>query len=256
MLFDSHCHLYFDSLNAELPDVLDRAQQMGVTQFICIGVDLDSSRRAIQIAEDNSNVYATAGIHPHDAKDVPANYIHQLEGLLDHPKVVAVGEIGLDYFRNLSEPAVQRKVFRDQIDLAREFDKPIVFHNRNADEDIIETLETAGYVEGVAHCFSSDFRTAQVFLDLKLYISFAGNLTYRNSHLPDIARMVPLERLLIETDSPFLSATPHRGKANEPWRLTFVAEKLAEIHEITLSEIADITRNNTERLFRLQTASD
>ena len=252
MLFDSHCHLYFDSMHAELPEVMKRAHQMGVTQFICIGVDLDSSRRAIQIAEDYTEVYATVGIHPHDAKDVPPDYIRQLEGLLDHPKVVAVGEIGLDYFHNLSKPTIQRKVFRSQIDLAREFDKPIVIHNRNADEDIVETLETAGDIEGVAHCFSSDFRIAQIFMNLNLYISFAGNMTYKNSHLPDVARMIPVERLLVETDSPFLSSLPHRGKPNEPWRLTFVAEKLAEIHDMNLIEMADITRTNTEKLFRIK----
>lgn len=252
MLIDSHCHLYFDSLYADLQDVLERAQELGVEQFICVGIDLESSRQAIAIADQYTDVFATVGIHPHESRNVPDDFIHQLEELLEHPKVIAVGETGLDYYRNLSEPVIQRSVFRSQLDLAYSNDAPVVFHNRSADLEVIAVLKDAGMYKGVAHCFSSDLKTAKAFLKMGLKISFAGNLTYKNSHLPAVAKKIPLNRILVETDSPFLSPVPFRGKRNEPWRVRYIVEKLAEIHGIDVDTMTKITRSNTEDLFFFQ----
>jgi TatD DNase family protein len=252
MLIDSHCHLYFDSLNADLQDVLERAQALGVGQFICVGIDLESSRKAVAIADQYTDVFATVGVHPHEASNVPKDFIRQLEVLLEHPKVIAIGETGLDYYRNLSEPVIQRSVFRSQLDLAYSNDVPVVIHNRNADREVIAVLKEAGIYKGVAHCFSSDLETAKAFLEIGLRISFAGNLTYKNNNLPMIAKKIPLKRILVETDSPFLSPVPFRGKPNEPWRIRYIVEKLAEIHGIDLDAMTKITRSNTENLFFFQ----
>lgn len=250
-LIDSHCHLYFDQLNRELPNVLERARTMGVDRMICIGIDLDTSRQAVAIAEEQDSVVATAGIHPHEAQSAPDDYQDQLVDLLTFPQVKAVGEIGLDYYRNHSDPDVQKRVFREQLELAKTHNYPVVFHNREADKDIIDLLKSSGINQGVAHCFSSDLETADSFLEMGLYISFAGNLTFKNSHLPDVAKAIPLDRILVETDSPFLSPVPFRGKPNEPGRTRFVAEKLAEIKQLSLEEVTDQTRRNTEELFIL-----
>ena len=166
-------------------------------------------------------------------------------------RMVAVGEMGLDYYRNISNPEIQKDVFRNQMHLAQELDKPIIFHNRDADEDLIGILSEFPDVIGVAHCFSSTLETAQAFMDMGYYISFSGNLTFKNSHLPEVAKKIPLEKTLVETDSPFLSPVPYRGKPNEPGRTRFVAEKLGEIHDVSLEVIAEKTTGNAINLFNL-----
>ncbi|MEE8341206.1 MAG: TatD family hydrolase, partial [Candidatus Neomarinimicrobiota bacterium] len=163
----------------------------------------------------------------------------------------ALGEIGLDYYRNISDADTQRKVFKKQLQLAKELDLPVIIHNRNADTDIIHLVRQVSPIKGVAHCFTSDSRTARDLVDIGLYISFAGNLTYKNSKLPDIANEIPLERLLIETDAPFLSPDPYRGRENEPSRLKFIADKLAECREVSYETIEFATRNNAIKLFNL-----
>ena len=165
--------------------------------------------------------------------------------------MVAVGEMGLDYFRNLSDPEIQRRVFRAQMKIARDLNKPVIFHNRDADHDLVSILSEFPDVKGVAHCFSSTLETAEKFIDLGYYISFSGNLTFKNSHLPDVAKEIPLDRLLTETDSPYLSPEPHRGKANEPGRVRFVAEKLANIHSLPFEKIVEVTSNNATEIFEL-----
>ena len=251
MLTDSHCHLYLNGLADDLEAVLERAMENGVMRLICVGIDLTTSLSCLELSESYSGVFAAAGIHPHEAGDVPDNYLHRLEELLRHPKMVAVGEIGLDYYRNRSDPAVQKKIFQAQIELARSLNKPIIFHNRNADRDVISVLKESNAGRGVAHCFSSDLNTAQAFIDLGFYISFAGNLTFKNSSLSEVARALPLESILIETDAPFLSPAPFRGKRNEPARARRVAEALAEIRGRPFEEVAESTNRNTETLFAL-----
>jgi len=251
MLTDTHCHLYYDSIKKDIQIVIARAKEQGVNRFICVGTNTIDSAESMKIAANFDSVYASAGVHPHDAKDAPGDYLKQIRNLLQFDKMVAVGEMGLDYFRNISPPDVQKKVFCEQMELAHQMNKPVIFHNRDADEDVIKILSEFPGVVGVAHCFSSDLKTAKVFLDMGFYISFSGNLTFKNSHLPEIAKEIPLDKVMIETDSPFLSPVPFRGKPNEPGRTRFVAEKLAEIHKLPLEKIAEKTSTNAATLFSL-----
>ena len=251
MIVDTHCHLYFEELNKDLDGVLSRANELGVNTFICVGTNINDSHESLTLAQKYKNIYATAGIHPHDSKDAVEDDLQELRKLLDDEKIVAVGEMGLDYFRNISNSDTQKIVFKDQLKLAEETKKPIVFHNREADEDIINILSDFPNVIGVAHCFSSSYETAIKLIEMGFYISFSGNLTFKNSHLPEVAKKLPLDRLLVETDSPFLSPVPFRGKTNEPGRTRYVAEKLAEIFDSDIDQIASITTANAKNLFNL-----
>jgi len=230
---------------------LSQAEEQGVTQFICVGTNLGDSRECLILSETDIRIFGSAGIHPHDAKDAPIDYIDQITNLMSFDRMVACGEMGLDFFRNHSTPKEQKRIFIEQIELANYLEKPIIFHNRDADKDTIRVLTKYGNGNGVAHCFSSDLKTAEAFLELGYYISFSGNLTFKNSHLPSVAGQVPLERILVETDSPYLSPMPFRGKPNVPGRTRFVAERLALIHETSIEDIAEKTSNNARNLFKL-----
>ncbi|MDG1224120.1 MAG: TatD family hydrolase [Candidatus Marinimicrobia bacterium] len=249
MLIDTHCHLFFDELKEDLSNVLKRAADLGVTKFICVGTNIEDSKESYNLALDYENIFSTAGVHPHDTERVAENYIDELYNLLKNKKVVAVGEIGLDYFKELSDISVQKKIFAEQLELAQKINKPIVFHNRDSDDDIINTLSEFPNVYGVAHCFSSTYDVAKKLIDMGFYISFSGNLTFKNSHLPDVAKRLPIDRLLVETDSPFLSPVPHRGKTNEPGRARFVADLLARLHNLSINEVAQITTTNAKAIF-------
>ena len=249
MLIDTHCHLFFDELKEDLSSVLKRAADLGVTKFICVGTNIKDSKESYNLALDYENIFSTAGVHPHDTEEVAENYIDELYNLLKNKKVVAVGEIGLDYFKELSDISVQKKIFTEQLELAQKINKPIVFHNRDSDDDIINTLSEFPNVYGVAHCFSSTYDVAKKLIDMGFYISFSGNLTFKNSHLPDVAKRLPIDRLLVETDSPFLSPVPHRGKTNEPGRARFVADLLARLHNLSINEVAQITTTNAKAIF-------
>jgi TatD DNase family protein len=249
MLIDTHCHLFFDELKEDLNNVLNRATDLGVTKFICVGTNIKDSKESYNLALNYENIFSTAGIHPHDSEEVAENYIDELYKLLKNKKVLAVGEIGLDYFKKLSGIRVQKKIFTEQLELALKIDKPIVFHNRDSDDDLINILSDFPTVYGVAHCFSSTYSVAKKLLDMGFYISFSGNLTFKNSHLPDVAKKLPIDRILVETDSPFLSPAPHRGKTNEPGRARFVADLLAKLHNLSINEIAHITTENAKAIF-------
>ena len=249
MLIDSHCHLYMGSWSNDLPALLSTTVNNGVGRIICPGIDITTSMKSIEIASVHEEVFATVGIHPHDAKDAPSDYLEKLVKMLQKPRVIGIGEIGLDFYRNISDADIQYKVFREQLQLAKDSDLPVIIHNRNADKEIINILKEFRSLKGVAHCFSSDISTAEEFLEMGFYISFAGNLTYKNSDLPDVAKEIPLNRLLVETDAPFLSPVPFRGKENEPSRVKNVAEKLAECKGVTFKEVVIATKRNTETLF-------
>jgi len=248
-LIDTHCHLFYNDLKNDLDGVLNRASELGVNRFICVGTNIKDSRVCLTLSQEHKHIYASAGIHPHDAKDAPENYVEQIHEFMKNPKMVAVGEMGLDYFRNISDPKIQRKIFREQLQIASESHKPVIFHNRDADDDVIQILSEFPDVIGVAHCFSSTISTAKRLLDMGYYISFSGNLTFKNSNLPEVAKYLPLDRILVETDSPYLSPVPYRGKGNEPGRTRYVAEKLAEIHQVPLELVARKTTENANRLF-------
>ena len=251
MLIDTHCHLFYDDLKNDLSGVLDRAHDLGVSRFICVATNMEDARECLLMAESHDNIFASAGVHPHDAKDAPEDFVDQIYDLMTFDSMVAVGEMGLDYFRNISDPEIQKNVFRAQMGIAQDLKKPVIFHNRDADDDVIKILKEFPDVRGVAHCFSSNLETAKAFIELGYFISFSGNLTFKNSHLPEVAKDLPLDRILVETDSPYLSPVPHRGKPNEPGRTRFVAEKLAEIHNVPLKLIAEKTSANATSLFGL-----
>ena len=251
MLTDSHCHLFYDQIFRDIDNVLIRSKRLGVSRFICVGTNINDSLLSLDIAEKFENVYCSAGIHPHDSQDIDKDYIQQIELIMNSKKMIAVGEIGLDYFRNISSKKNQIKVFNELLQLAEKINKPIIFHNRDADQDIIDILSSYPNVIGVSHCFSSTLSTAKKLLDMGYYISFSGNLTFKNSNLSTVAKYLPLDRLLVETDSPYLSPEPYRGEPNEPGRTRYVAEKLAEIHNISFESVAEQTTKNINKLFSI-----
>jgi len=251
MLTDSHCHLFYDEILQDIDNVFVRSKKLGVNRFICVGTNINDSLLSLDISKKFENVFCSAGVHPHDSQNVDKDYIQQIELMMKSKKMIAIGEIGLDYFRNISSKKIQIKVFHELLQLADNIKKPIIFHNRDADKDIIDTLSCYPNVIGVSHCFSSTLSTAKKLLDMGYYISFSGNLTFKNSTLPSVAKYLPLNRLLVETDSPYLSPEPFRGKSNEPGRTRYVAEKLAEIHNISFESIANKTTKNINKLFSI-----
>lgn len=254
MLVDTHCHLDFEDLVAEQEVVLARAKQVGVLQVITIGIDFASSQRAYALAETNGEVYSTVGIHPHNASDLSSEDKQQLLNLGSKPRVVAYGEIGLDFYRNYQPRSVQIACLNQQLELARQLNLPVVIHNREADEEIYEVLRRHKVWEmgGAMHCFSGDWSLAQKCLDLCLHLSIAGPVTFAKSDiLQDVVRNCPLDRLLLETDAPFLAPAPKRGKRNEPAFLIHTAEKIASLRNLPLKEVARQTTLNARQLFKL-----
>jgi len=251
MLTDSHCHLFYDEILQDIDNVFVRSKKLGVNRYICVGTNINDSLLSLDISKKFENVFCSAGVHPHDSQNVDKDYLQQIELMMKSKKMIAIGEIGLDYFRNISSKKIQIKVFHELLQLADNIKKPIIFHNRDADKDIIDTLSCYPNVIGVSHCFSSTLSTAKKLLDMGYYISFSGNLTFKNSALPSVAKYLPLNRLLVETDSPYLSPEPFRGKSNEPGRTRYVAEKLAEIHNISFESIANQTTKNINKLFSI-----
>ena len=251
MLIDSHAHIQLDKFDADRGAVLERAQEAEVHAIMVIGFDLETSRGAIALAEQYDQIYATVGMHPHDAKNLHDETIHIFRELAAHPKVVALGEMGLDYYRNLSPRPIQKAVFERQLDLAEELDLPIVIHNREAYHDILPILQARrGRVRGVMHCFSGDVEIMHRSLTLGFYIGIGGPVTYRKSDaLQEVAQKVPADALLVETDCPWLAPQFRRGKRNEPAYVRATAEKIAELRGISLEEIGEITTQNFEDLF-------
>ena len=251
MLIDSHAHIQLDNFDADRGAVLERAQEAGVHAIMVIGFNLETSRGAIALAEEHDQIYATVGMHPHDAKDLDDETVHIFRDLATHPKVVALGEMGLDYYRDLSPRPIQKATFERQLDLAEELDLPIVIHNREAYHDILPILQAwSGRVRGVMHCFSGDVKIMHQSLALGFYIGIGGPVTYRKSNdLQEVARKVPADALLVETDCPWLAPQFRRGKRNEPAYVRATAEKIAELRGISLEEIGEITTQNFEGLF-------
>lgn len=253
-LFDSHCHLDDERFDADRAETIDRVQAGGVQRCVCVGSDLPSSKRCIALADAYDFIYAAAGVHPHEAKDAPADYLDRLKALLAHPKVVALGEIGLDYYYDLSPRDTQRRVMEEQIDLALETDMPVIFHIRDAHGEMLERLKARGgrLPAGVIHCCSASAEVVREYLKMGFYISFAGPITFKNAAAPVAAsQAVPLDRLLIETDSPYLTPVPLRGRRNEPTYVRYVLEKQAEIHGVDPEALAEITFRNACALYRI-----
>jgi|TARA_Y100000034_G_scaffold4808_2_gene5571 TatD DNase family protein len=251
LYIDTHAHLTYDDLRTQLPDVIDRAHEAGVEAIICVGTDLASSRTSIEISEEFSSVFASVGVHPHDAKEAPDDYLDQLRELASHSKVVSIGEMGLDFYRNLSPKEIQRDVFKRQLYLAAELAMPAIVHNRDADEAVLEVLTAVRHSRFVVHCFSSDVEMARSVLDLGGIISFTGIVTFGKNTTKDVLRSVPLEAVMLETDCPFLAPVPNRGKLNEPANVSHIALKIAEIRGETLDLVAEGTTSTARSFFGL-----
>jgi TatD DNase family protein len=256
MLIDSHAHIQGPEYASEVQAVVQRAREAGVETIIVVGGagELSSNQAAVALAESHPGLYATVGMHPHDAKDVGEDEIEKLKHLTAKAKVIAVGETGLDFYYNHSPREVQRKVFARFIQMATETNLPLVVHERDAFQDAAELLrsEGCGQLRGVIHCFTGDYQAARQYLDLGFYLSFTGIITFKNAQaLRDVVRDVPLERMFMETDSPYLTPVPHRGKRNEPAYVRFVAETIAKVKGLTFEEVARVTSNNVRELFRI-----
>jgi len=254
MLFDSHAHIGDKQFDNDREDVIRRAEENGVTHILNVGYDLEASRASVKLADRYEKVYAAVGIHPHDAASVTDNILEEIRRLAKHEKVVALGEMGLDYYRNLSPKAKQQQVFKEQIRLAKELKLPIIVHDRDAHQDTIDILkeEGANAVGGILHCFSGSWAMAKQCLQLGFYISLAGPVTFKNARRPqEVARLIDINRLLVETDCPYLAPEPKRGKRNEPAYVKYVAEKIAELRRDSFEELAFITFNNTKKVLGL-----
>ena len=253
ILVDTHAHLDSNRYDEDREQVIARSTAAGVGAIVTIGVDLASSRAAVALAQQHANVYATVGIHPHDTADVGLDELAELARLSSEPVVVAIGEIGLDFYRNWSPPERQREVFLAQLDLARQMDKPVVIHDRDAHAEIMSILKSKiDGLKGVLHCFSGDLTMASEALEMGFYVSLGGPVTFRNArNLQELVRQLPLDGLLVETDCPFLAPHPHRGQRNEPAYVRLVAEKIGALKELPLEQVADVTTRNAGQLFGL-----
>jgi TatD DNase family protein len=255
-LVDTHAHLVGDEFDADRDEVITRAHNAGVTTIITVGTGLDSSQRSIELAEKYEGILAAVGIHPHAAGTATDAAIEGIARLAEHPKVVAIGEIGLDFYRDYSPSDSQIRIFQQQLDLAARIDLPVVIHCREAHEKMLAMLHdwTARYPArqspGVIHCFMGDVETARQYLEIGFYLSLAGYITYpvnRDAH--DVIRSIPADRLMVETDCPFLTPQRHRGQRNEPAYVRFTAEELTGIRGVPLETLARETTENARRLF-------
>jgi len=262
-LVDTHAHLDFSQFEEDLDPVLDRARDQGVAFVVTVGFDLESSRKAVALAHEHQNLKACVGVHPHGAGKADASLVQSLRELSEDDQVVALGEMGLDYYRDRSPRSAQRRVFREQLELAAEVGKPVVIHDREAHGDMMKMIRewsqnvsrSNGNLRpplGVVHCYSGDSAMADELFGLGFLISVAGPVTYENARpLQELVGRLPLEKLLVETDCPFLSPHPFRGQRNEPARVRLVASKIAEIKDVPLEEVARVTTDNAGQVFRL-----
>ena len=253
MLVDTHAHLDCDEFENDRGKVVSRSLAAGVGQIITVGIDLDSSRKAIALAEQNPCIRAAVGIHPHEAARASRDSLIELARLGEHKDVVAIGEIGLDFYRNLSPADKQGELFVVQLELARQVHKPVLIHDRQAHAEVMAALrENARGLTGVLHCFSGDRAMAEQAVDMGFYVSFGGPVTFQNaSRLQQLVRDLPLDFVVIETDCPFLAPHPHRGRRNEPAYLPLVAARIAALKQLPTERVAEVTTANARRLFGL-----
>jgi TatD DNase family protein len=255
MLFDTHVHLNAWQFKEDREETVQRAFKTGVKYMTVVGFDHETIPLAIEIAENYETIYAAVGWHPVDAIDLTEKELTWIEELSEHPKVVAIGETGLDYHWDKSPRDIQKEAFRKQIRLAKKLEMPLIIHNREATEDILAILEEeeASTVGGIMHCYNDSAEYVDRVLAMNFYISLGGPVTFKNAPLPkEVAKVVPLDRLLIETDAPYLAPHPNRGKRNEPAYVKLIAEKIAELRDITYEEVAEATTENAIRVYRIQ----
>ena len=254
MLFDSHAHLNDPKLIDRVEEIIDNAKKNEVKKITCVGYDYESSMLAIDLANQYDDLYAAIGIHPSESKAFNID-LSWIEENINNPKVVAIGEIGLDYYWDKMYKAEQKELFINQIKLANKLNKPIIVHMREATKDTYDILKEYKDFNtlGVMHCYSSSKESAKQFIDLNMYISLAGPVTFKNAHTPkEVAKEIDLDHLLVETDSPYLSPSPHRGKTNEPKNVLYVAKEIAEIKGVSLEEVMKKTYRNTCNLYNIK----
>ncbi|WP_124553178.1 TatD family hydrolase [Methylophilus methylotrophus] len=252
MLVDSHCHLNFPELVQNMDQVLDTMRSNEVGHALCVSVTLDKFPEVLAIAEQHPNIYASVGVHP-DYEDIQEPTVEELVRLANHPRVVAIGETGLDYFRLTGDLEWQRHRFRTHIRAAKATGKPLIIHTRNAAEDTLRLMQEEGAAEvgGVMHCFTESWEVAQAAIEMGFYISFSGIVTFKNAQsLKDVAQKVPLDKILVETDSPYLAPIPFRGKTNQPAYVRHVAEEVARLRDVPLQQFMDTTTANFFKLFK------
>ena len=254
MFIDTHVHLNADQYEEDVEEVIERALAAGVSKMVVVGFDRKTIRKAMALTERYSFIYVVIGWHPVDAVDCTEEDLEWIEELSKHPKVVGIGETGLDYYWDKSPKEIQQDVFRKQIQLAKKVDLPIIIHNRDATADVVRILEEedAKEVGGIMHCFGGSVEVARQCIDMNFLISLGGPVTFKNAKAPKkVAAEIPLEKLLIETDAPYLTPHPHRGKRNEPFYVTLVAEEIAKIKELPIEEVASVTTKNALKLFQI-----
>ncbi|APT44595.1 TatD family hydrolase [Bacillus safensis] len=254
MLFDTHAHLNAEQYNEDLEQVIERAKSERVEKIVVVGFDRPTITRAMELIEEYDFIYAAIGWHPVDAIDMTDEDLAWIKDLSQHEKVVAIGEMGLDYYWDKSPKDVQKEVFRRQIALAKEVKLPIVIHNRDATEDVVTILKEEGAAEvgGIMHCFTGSLETAKACMEMNFYISFGGPVTFKNAKKPkEVVKEIPSDKLLIETDCPYLTPVPFRGKRNEPSYVKYIAEQIAELREISFEELAELTTKNAKKVFRI-----
>ncbi|HWK22919.1 MAG TPA: TatD family hydrolase [Ureibacillus sp.] len=254
MFIDTHVHLNADQYDEDLQQVIERAKAAKVEKIVVVGFDRKTIERAMKLAEDYNFIYAVIGWHPVDAIDCTPQDLEWIEQLAAHPKVVGIGETGLDYYWDKSPKEIQQDLFRKQIHLAQKLKLPIIIHNREATGDVVKILreENAASVGGVMHCFSGSVETARECIDMNFMISLGGPVTFKNARMPkEVAKEIPLEYLMIETDAPYLAPHPYRGKRNEPSYVPLVAEEIARQKELSIDEVANATSSNAIKFFNL-----
>jgi TatD DNase family protein len=259
MFIDTHAHLFYPNFEGELDEIINNAKLNGVEYILVPATDLKTSEQVIQLTEKYEKVYGAVGVHPHDTKDWNSSFIPKIEKLAKHKKIVAIGEIGLDYYYDFSPKEKQIEAFKAQIDLALKLNLPIIIHNRDSDEDMMNIIR--GYcgsgLKGQFHCFNGSLEHAMELVGMNYMISFTGNITFKKADgLRNILKHIPPENLLLETDSPFMTPTPHRGKRNEPAFVKFIAEKIAELHNLRIEDVARITSFNAFRIFGISSKAE
>lgn len=254
MLIDSHAHLDGESFDEDRAELIEELKSSGVEFVINPGANMKSSRAVVKLVADYPMIYGAVGVHPHDTVDMVDQDLEELERLSKAEKIVAIGEIGLDYYYEHSPREVQKQRFREQIALAKKVKLPIIVHERDAAQDVFDIIssEADGELRGVIHCYSGSFELAKEYIKLGFYISFAGPVTFKNAKKPkEVAAQIPLDSLLIETDSPYMTPVPYRGKRNNPSYVRYIAETIAELKGISYEEVARKTNENAKRLFGL-----
>jgi len=252
-LIDTHCHLDFPEFNEDRPEVIQRAKEEGLSYIINIGSSIEGSRKSVDLSKEYDFIYASVGIHPHGADKVGEKQIGILKELAHNPKVVAIGEIGLDYYRNYSKTENQKSLFLDLIKLAKNLGLPVVIHNRQAESDVLKVLKEAMPIQAVIHCFSADEKFLQDILELGFFVSYTCNITYKKAqNLRDLVKKTPLDRIFLETDAPYLPPEGFRGKRNEPFWVKRLADEIAKIKNTTAEEVAKITTHNAKAFFKLK----